>query len=159
MKRMFWLAIVLLSAASVADEAGDASAKVYEYFDVFNAKDIAGIVDTIYSTPIHIGGGNSHRVLADANAATENLAGLYEMLDGQGWKESVIENVRTCQLSDSLALVDTRYSRIDRDGNPIPPRIRTNLDVVQKLEEGWRIVAFYGHDADKRPVCEGSDSE
>ena len=156
MKKFHWLAIVLLSATSFADDADDASNKVYEYFEVFNAKDIAGIVSSIYSTPVHVGGGSGHRVLADDTAAIENLTGLYEMLDEQGWQESVIENVRTCLLSGSLALVDTRYSRIDRDGNAIPPAIRTNLYVVQKIDGEWRIVSFYGHDADKRPVCEGS---
>jgi ketosteroid isomerase-like protein len=158
-KRFCWLVIVLLSGVSAADDADDASAKVYEYFEVFNAKDISGIVSSIYSTPVHVGGGSGHRVLADDAAATENLAGLYEMLDDQGWTESVIENVRTCLLSDSLALVDTRYSRIDRDGNAIPPAIRTNLYVVQKIDGEWRIVSFYGHNADKRPVCERSNSQ
>ena len=159
MKNICWLAIILLSGASVADDADDASAKVYEYFEVFNAKDIPGIVNSIYSTPVHVGGGSGHRVLADDAAAIENLAGLYEMLDGQGWKESVIENVRTCLLSGTLALVDTRYSRIDHDDDPIPPAIRTNLYVVQKIDGEWRIVSFYGHDADRRPVCETSGSE
>ena len=159
MKKICWLAIVLLSGNAFSDDSSDASRKVYEYFDVFNAKDIPAIVDSIYSTPVHVGGGGGHRVLADDEAARQNLASLYEMLDEQGWTESVIENVRTCVLSDSLALVDTRYSRIDRDGNAIPPRIRTNLYVVQKLAGEWRIVAFYGHDADKRPVCAGGGPE
>jgi hypothetical protein len=158
MKRICWLVFILLSGASFADDASDASAKVYEYFDVFNAKDIQRIIDSIYSTPVHVGGGSGHRVLADDDAAIDNLTGLYEMLDGQGWKESVIENVRTCLLSSSLALVDTRYSRIDLDGNAIPPVIRTNLYIVQKIDGEWRIVSFYGHDTDKRPVCESGAS-
>jgi hypothetical protein len=157
-RKLFWISIILLSAASFADDATDASNKVYEYFEVFNAKDISGIVNSIYSTPVHVGGGSGHRIIADEDAAIENLTGLYEMLDGQGWKESVIENVKTCLLSSSLALVDTRYSRIDREGNAIPPAIRANLYVMQKIDGEWRIVSFYGHDADKRPVCEGSES-
>jgi len=155
MKRFFWLAVVILPGSSFADDASDASAKVYEYFEVFNARDIPGIVNTVYATPVHIGGGSGHRVLADNDAAIANLTGLYEMIESEGWKESVIENVRTCLLSSGLALVDTRYSRIDQDGNAIPPAIRTNLYVVQMIDEEWRIVAFYGHDAGRRPVCEG----
>jgi len=158
MKRICWLVFILLSGASVADDASEASAKVYEYFDVFNAKDIPGIINSIYSTPVHVGGGSGHRVLADDDAAVENLTGLYDMLDEQGWKESVIENVRTCLLSSRLALVDTRYSRIDQEGKAIPPAIRTNLYIVQKIDGEWRIVSFYGHDADQRPVCESGES-
>ncbi len=111
------------------------------------------VAHEVYSTPVHIGGGVAHRVLADPAAAVANLTGLYEQIEAQGWKESVIEDLRVCHASDTLALVDTRYSRIDGDGKPIPPAIRTTLYVLQKLDGKWRIVAFYGHDVDKWPFC------
>lgn len=47
-----------------------------------------------------------------------------------------------------------RTSRIDHNGTPIPPALRTNLYVLQKLDRDWRIVAFYSHDNNKRPGCE-----
>jgi len=57
-----------------------------------------------------------------------------------------------------LALVDTRYSRMDGSGNPIPPAIRTVLYVLQKIDEDWRIVAFYSHDEERRPGCPAAAS-
>lgn len=143
----------ITGSAAYASAADDAGAKVYEYFEMFNARAIATIANEIYSTPVHIGGGDGHRVLADPQAAIANLEGLYSTIEAQGWQESVIENLKICMASDSLALVDTRYSRIDRNGTPIPPVIRTNLYVLQMIDASWRIVAFYGHDDDKRPVC------
>jgi hypothetical protein len=151
--RLLAVLAIFAFGGAVADDADDAGAKVHEYFDVFNARDIRKIATEIYSTPVHVGGGSGHRVLATPEAATENLTGLYETLDEQGWQESVIDNLKICMASDSLALVDTRYSRIDRNGDPMPPAIRTNLYVLQKIDGSWRVVAFYGHDSDKRPGC------
>jgi hypothetical protein len=153
MKRLIAL-LMMISAVAFADEGDDAGAKLYEYFALFNAKDTEQVANYIYSTPVHIGGGAGHSVLADPGAAVDNLTRLYAQIEAQGWKESVIADLRICHASDTLALVDTRYSRIDQDGQPIPPAIRTTLYVLQKIEAEWRIVAFYGHDADKRPSCE-----
>ena len=111
------------------------------------------MANTISATPGHIGGGSGHRVLADADAAVENLTSLYAQIEAQGWVESKIIDLKICLASESLALVDTRYSRIDNEGNAITPAIRTTLYVLQKIDGDWRIVAFYGHDNDKRPAC------
>ncbi len=151
--RTLILMFMMLPAIALADSANEAGAKLYEYFELFNAKDTDRVANYIYSTPVHVGGGVSHNVLADPAAAVANLTGLYEQIEAQGWKESVIDDLRVCLASATLALVDTRYSRIDQDGKPIPPAIRTTLYVLQHIDDEWRIVAFYGHDADKRPSC------
>ncbi len=154
--RWIHLGFCLLVAPSfaLADDADDAGAKLYEYFATFNDKDVQKVANTIYSTPVHIGGGSGHRVLADPESAVENLNNLYEQIEAQGWVESKISDLKICLASESLALVDTRYSRIDNAGNTIPPAIRTTLYVLQKIDDEWRIVAFYGHDNDKRPACD-----
>lgn len=154
--RWITLSFCLLAATgfALADDADDAGAKLYEYFATFNEKDAQKVANTIYSTPVHIGGGSGHRILADPDAAVENLTSLYEQIEAQGWVESKISDLKICLASESLALVDTRYSRIDKAGNAIPPVIRTTLYVLQKIDDDWRIVAFYGHDNDKRPACD-----
>ena len=153
MKKLILILLAGVWIPALASDAEDAEAKLYEYFEVFNQKDAEKVANVIYSTPVHIGGGTAHRVLATPEAAVENLTNLYAQIEGQGWRESVIENLQTCVLSGTLALVDTRYSRMDSDGNPIPPAIRTTLYVVQKIDGDWRIVAFYGHDNESRPSC------
>ncbi len=154
---MRWLCFSFYLLASTnlafADDAEDAGAKLFEYFATFNEKDAHKVANTIYSTPVHIGGGSAHRILSDPDTAVENLTNLYEQIEAQGWVESKISDLVICLASESLALVDTRYSRIDNEGNAIPPAIRTTLYVLQKIDGDWRIVAFYGHDNDKRPAC------
>ena len=151
--RVLTLLLVGLASVAVADDADDAGAKIHEYFELFNARDVQTIANDIYSAPVHIGGGVGHRVYADPAAAIESLTSFYGQLDEQGWKASVIDYLEICQLSDTLALVDARFSRVTQDDEPIPPAVRTTLYVVQKSEGRWGIVAFYGHDVDKRPSC------
>lgn len=138
----------------IADDAADAGAKVYEYFEAFNQKDTNKIATTIYSMPVHIGGGTGHRIYADASAAVASLPGFYEQIEADGWVESRISDLKICMASETLALVDTRFSRLDQNGETMPPAIRTTLYILQKIEEDWRIVAFYGHDNDSRPGCD-----
>ena len=135
-----------------ADEAEEASAKLYEYFEAFSAKESERIATRIYGTPVHIGG-TAHRVLENPDAAIANLTRLYKQIEAQGWVESRIDNLQVCVLSENLVLVDTRYSRLKADGEAIPPAIRTTLYVVQRVDDDWRIVAFYGHDNDRRLNC------
>jgi hypothetical protein len=152
--RIIALLMFAVCNVAIADDAEDAGAKLYEYFATFNEKDIQKVANYIYSTPVHVGGGAGHRVLATPDAAVENLTGLYKQLDTQGWVESRISDLKICVASETLALVDTRYSRIDKEGNAILPAIRTTLYVLQKIESDWRVVAFYGHDNDMRPACD-----
>ena len=148
---LMWL---LAGVGAFADDADDASAKLHEYFEAFSEKDKNRIANHIYSTPVHIGGGSGHRVLEDPDAAVANLTRLYQEIEAQGWVESRIEDLKICVASESLALVDTRYSRLKEDGEAIPPAVRTTLYVLQKSNGDWRIVAFYGHDNDHRPSCD-----
>lgn len=150
---IFTVLLVVAGQVAWADDKSDAEAKLYEYFEAFSAKDIERVANYIYSTPVHIGGGAAHRVLADPAAAEANLSNLYGQIEAQGWVESRISDLKTCVLTDSLALVDTRYSRLRADGTAIEPAVRTTLYVVQKLDGEWRIVAFYGHSSDNRPSC------
>ena len=70
--------------------------------------------------------------------------------------ESKISSLSICVASDILALVDTQNMRLIQDGYLIPPNLRTNLYLLQNIDGIWKVVAFYGHDDDKRPACRDS---
>jgi hypothetical protein len=148
---------VLMLAAGIASAADgeEAGAKVHEYFDLFNKKDVETIAHRIYSSPVHVGGGDGHRVYANPAEAIDSLNSFYTVLADQDWRESVISDLQVCQLSPTLALVDTQFSRITSSGDPIPPETRTTLYVLQMIDGDWRIVSFYGHDPANRPACGG----
>lgn len=144
--------LLCLTAAASADDAVEAH--MMAYFERFNARDIDSIVSEIYAMPLQIGSAGTHRVLADEAAARSNLESLYRQLDEQRWARSVISRVEVCVLADGLALADTIYARIDRDGRAIPPDVRTNVYILRRQAEGWRIVSFYGRDADRPLGCD-----
>ena len=147
------LSLLLSGTVVLADDADDTSAKMQEYFALFNAKDMQKVANYIYSTPVHIGGGTRHRILADPDHAVENLENLYEQIEAQGWVESRIKEMSVCVASPTIAFVGTSYSKLDKQGEPIPPTIRSTLYVLQKLDGEWRIVAFYGYDGTVTPSC------
>ena len=151
--RVIMFLAFLLGGLAQADDATEASAAVHEYFRVFNAGDVEKIANDIYLPPVLIGGGEAHLIYGDAETAAESLDRTYQQIASRGWKKSVIADTMTCVLSDNLALVDTRYSRMTSQGNAIPPVIRTILYVVKKVQGEWRIIAFFGHNPERRPSC------
>ncbi len=152
-RSIIFVITLMASAISFADDAGDAAAKLHEYFAEFNKKNVVKIANEIYATPVQIGG-TPHRIYADENVAIESLTGLYDLIESQGWVESRILDTEVCVASASLAFVDTKFSRLDQDKNAIPPTIRRSLYVLQKRANEWRIVAFYGHDTDVMVTCD-----
>ncbi|MAV36288.1 MAG: hypothetical protein CMJ59_12625 [Planctomycetaceae bacterium] len=65
-------------------------------------------------------------------------------------KYTARQPIRAPSPRDHLARTSqTRQPALDREGNPIPPDRRAGVYVVAKQQAGWRIIALYGHDADK----------
>ena len=64
MPKIMKFAMLALSSCNfaIADDAADAGDKVHEYFAAFNSQDVQKVANEIYSTPVHIGGGDGHRV-------------------------------------------------------------------------------------------------
>ena len=159
MRSVMLVLCIAMTTVAVADDASDAGDALYRYFDAFNAQEVEQIATQVYATPVQIGGGSGHRILEDPAAARANLNNLFAQLATQDWVESRISDLNICVLSSTLALVDTRYARLDSGGEAIGPEVRTTLYVVQKISDAWRIVAFYGHDPARRPACDaGADS-
>ena len=69
--------------------ADDASAKIYEYFGVFNDKDLEQITNNIYAMPLLVGGGEGHLVWNDAKSATNSLRNTYKEIESRGYKRAV----------------------------------------------------------------------
>ena len=153
-KLIILLALVLSWGTAIADDAAEAEAKVREYFDVFNAKDVDGILDRIYSIPVHVGNSSGHSAYESTDDARSGLTRLYPQIEGQGWVKSVISDVAACVIANGLVFAEVTYTRDDADGEAIAPGLRSNVYVLQKLEPGWRITAFYTRDMDKGLACD-----
>jgi hypothetical protein len=109
----FALAFLATFSPSVAwaDDAESANAKLREYFATFNNTDIHTGTMEINSTALHTGYGSDHVASATAAKAFEYRDSFRRQITGPGWLEFRIEGVKTCSISDTLALLDIRYSR------------------------------------------------
>lgn len=153
------LLLVLLAAVSLNVTAGGASnvdaakAKWNEYTEAFNAGDIQRIVNEIYATPVQVGLPNGHMVMATPEDAMKGLGGFRAGQVAQGFTGFRLENVEACELSASLVLLDTQYTSVYKQGPKTVERPSTMMYLMSKTADGWRIIAYYGHDHDKRPSC------
>lgn len=153
------LLIVLLAAFSINVAAGGASnvdgakAKLDEYFEAFNSGDINKIVTDIYATPVQMVVPQGHMVLATPEDAMRGLMGFRKGLMAQGFTGFRFDNVKACELSDSLVLLDTQYASLFKQGPKEFERLSTLMYVLSKTPAGWRVIAYYGHDHDNRPSC------
>ena len=154
MKTLILSTLILFASTAIgADDASDAEAKIQEYFDTFNEHNIEKIVSSIYAMPLHIGSSSGHSAYVTVEDARSSLESLYGQIEKQGWKESVIRQIESCVIADGLVFAEVRYTRNKSNGDAITPGLRTNIYVVQHLEPGWRITAFYNKDVDKRISC------
>ena len=154
MRSTFTAVLIFLALQSVhADDDDAVSAKMHEYFELFNAREVTRVAEYIYGAPVHIGSESGNRVLSSSADAITNLRNLYDQIDKQRWRRSVISEIHVCILSDGLAFADTYYARVDEDGNAIPPEIRSNVYVLRMDAGEWRIIAFYSHDPERPLDC------
>ncbi len=56
-------------------------------------------------------------------------------------------------IAGGLVFAEVTYTRDKANGEAIAPGLRSNVYVLQKLEPGWRITAFYNRDMDKGFDC------
>ena len=90
------------------------------------------------------------------NSESDVARGFVEALAAlraQGWDKSVISNIYICVLAENYALVELSYSRLDADGDVIPPRKRKGVYVVLRTDDGWRIIADYAHQPSVQISC------
>jgi hypothetical protein len=154
---IFLLLLVFMFLPVTALSADDAKTQVEQlfnrYFVYFNLGESELIAKHIIGPPVQLLGLDSHEVWATQSEISSGFEQAIRQLRSVGWSKSLINNLDVCIVADNLAFVDLNYSREDASGELIPPAERRGLYVVLKSDLGWRIIADYGHDTDKRFSC------
>ena len=149
--------LVLLAALSLNVAANDnvegAKLKMMEYFEAFGENDLQRIVTEIYATPVQMVVSQGHMVLATPEQALGGLTGFRKGLEARGFQGFRFDNMKACEISDNLVLLDTQYASIFKQGEETREMMSTLLYVLYKTDGEWRIIAYYDHDHDKRPTC------
>jgi len=121
-----------------------------KYLELFNAAAAKEIAQHIYAAPIQHTSKTGHGAVTSTAEVQNMFDNIFKQIKARGWVRSHTHSLDVLVLGDGLALVELNYSRIAGDGKPIPPDRRAGLYVVKKIDDAWRIVALYGHDATKK---------
>lgn len=147
--RFTFLAPALLAACATSPEAAETKAVedvMWAYTRAWNKHDSATIARDFYRT------GPS---LEERQA---NLERGFVNLRNQGYDHSDIFEVKGCLTGPDTAWAGMKFSRLKKDGEPLPPKDRASSYTLKKFPEGWRItqVGAGGVSADQPLVCPAS---
>ena len=127
------LAALALACPALADPGGrEAEAFLRGYTQVWAAKDAAALSARFYRFD------NPQAPMASEAGVAAEFARLAQA----GYERSEIAAVEGCQLSPQTGLGVIRFTRLLRDGRPMPPKDRATLYVLRKFPDGWRITAM-----------------
>jgi hypothetical protein len=135
---------LLLGGPALADDGGrEAEAFLRDYTRVWATKDPAALSARFYrfdnpATPM---------------ATQAGVAAEFARLAEAGYDRSAIAGVEGCQLSPQSALGVIRFTRLLRDGRPMPPKDRATLYVLRRFPDGWRITAMVPMSASAHIAC------
>lgn len=149
--------IVFTSGANSQDLSTSASQvkSFYNEFNIaFNKADAKKISNTFLHTPLTMREGGNVALVTTPEDAIELLEQLFKKIKDKGWVRSKSISINLCQISEDIIFLDNEYSRLKADGTAIEPAIRKTLQVWQRINDEWRIVSFYFHDASISIGCE-----
>ena len=139
-----------LAFPALADEGGrEAEAFLRAYTEAWAAKDPATLSARFYRF-------DNPR----AGMATEaGVAAEFARLAHAGYARSDIAGVEGCQLGPQSAIGVIRFTRLLRDGRPMPPKDRATLYVLRRFPDGWRITAMVPMSASAQIGCRSAAPE
>ena len=116
------------------------------YTEAWNKHDSATIARDFYRTG---------PTVAEQTASLERG---FENLRAQGYDHSDIYEIKGCMTGPDTAWAGMKFSRLKKDGEPLPPKDRASSYTLTKFADGWRItkVGAGGVAADKPLVCPAS---
>ena len=145
--------ILLVSSTGASQTIENIEARLEEYMAAFNDQNTDLIANTFLGHPVTVNSGQSITILNTPDESAQFMTQYFEQLNQRGWANTKVRDFDICVMSDSLVFLDNEYSRFKADGTEIEPAIRRTLQVWQKFDDSWRLVAFYFHHEDVRVGC------
>lgn len=125
------------------------------YVTMFNAGNAAAIANDIYLAPvlqIHPST-NEHWILKTPEDVQSHIEQTIADIKSQGWNRSVIDQLNIRMSGPDMAIVGLTFSRLKKNGDPIPPAKRLANYVFLRNPSGWRVIM-----ASKQPAAEIADA-
>lgn len=129
----------------------EVTATMDRYYEFFYERDMGSLPDEIFAIPWMTLGPNGINASTSRDAALVRWQSSLIGLLVRGWDRSVytIENV--CVLNPGAAIVSGYNTRYDGEGGVMS--VGSVSYVLGVTDEGWRIVAYTGHERGKVVTC------
>jgi len=124
---------------------------IARHLEFFNQSDSESIAKQICHAPVQFAGSGSHMVAKTTSDVERQFDQIFDQIKEEGWVRSTLDNLDVVVFGGGLALADMQYTRFTEGGEPIQPQKRTTLYVLRRIDDAWRMVAVYSHDAEDNP--------
>jgi hypothetical protein len=140
-----------LTSAQIAQIKKDVAAAVHTYYRLFTERNMVALGEQVYHSPwLQLGATGIEVDETPADVTKRFDASLKRLLES-GWDRSEFANPVVCVLNGGAAIASGTFKRYRKDGSVISENGITYL--FGKTSQGWRIVSFAGHAANKLVTC------
>ena len=132
--------------------AAEAQRHVERYYNLYYERDPASLATDIFTLPWFTIGANG---ITARSTEAENLEYFTSAIDGllaRGWDRSTFRTANVCVFNAGSAIVSGTNTRSRADGSIMS--VGGVSYVLGKADDGWRIISFSSHAADKVVRCE-----
>lgn len=129
------------SAVAAKTQEAEVEAFMWDYTKAWNQHDAATVAQKFYRTGPSVA------------EQTESLKKGFDNLVAQGYDKSAIHAIKGCITGPDTAWAGMRFSRLKKDGEPLPPKDRASSYDLKKFPDGWRITRVGGGDAAQPLEC------
>ncbi len=140
-----------LSAGDVERVRAEVTETMETYYALFSARDMESLPDRVFAIPWMTLGANGIVASTSRDAALVRWQGSLIGLLERGWDRSVFTIESVCVLNRGAAIVSGYNTRYDGEGAVMS--VGSVSYVLGATDDGWRIVAYTGHERGKTVTC------
>ncbi|HSH74203.1 MAG TPA: hypothetical protein VLA09_00750 [Longimicrobiales bacterium] len=140
-----------LSASDVERVRSEVTTTMETYYALFSERNMEALPDEVFAIPWMTLGANGINASTSREGALVRWQGSLIDLLGRGWDRSVFTIESVCVLNLGAAIVSGYNTRYDGEGGVMS--VGSVSYILGDTDEGWRIVAYTGHERGKVVSC------
>ena len=131
---------------------------ITQHMEFFNRADSKSIAQQICHAPVQFAGSVGHIVANTKSDVERQFEKIFDGIKKQGWVHSTLDDLDVVVFDGGLALADMHYTRLTERGESIPPKRRTTLYVLRRIDSVWRMVGVHSHDGENNPRIKATEA-
>ena len=121
------------------------------YYTLFSERNMEALPDEVFAIPWMTLGGNGINASTSRDEALVRWQSSLIGLLGRGWNRSVFTIESICVLNAGAAIASGYNTRYDTEGDVMS--VGSVSYILGDTDDGWRIVAYTGHERGKVVSC------